>query len=260
MKNNMTKSKILEFLVLTFFITWICWGIIIIANRFGYLEYGTAVFMILFLIGGNGPPIASYILQKKYGEIDGLKTFFKLNFNFRASIKDYGLVLLLLLIHFLIPIALVSTNRTLPIYYGFLMIPVNLVGGGLEEIGWRGILQPSLEKLTTFTKATIAVAIIWMIWHLPLWFIVGTFQSEISFIYFGVAVMGMAFSLAAIKKTTSNTFLCIFFHSTINSFCGVFMLRQNYSTFIIAAVEIILAIVIIYSVSKYKKISLYSSF
>lgn len=41
------------------------------------------------------------------------------------------------------------------------MIPMMFVGGGLEEAGWRYILQPELEKKYSFTVSTIIVSIIW---------------------------------------------------------------------------------------------------
>lgn len=252
--NNVNKSRIYEFLLLTFCISWLCWGCIIIANKFGLLQYGTFLSMILFIIGGNGAPIASYILLKRWGEIDGIKSFLKRNFNFKSSIKNYLLVLALLLVHFIIPIALASTNREMAIYYGLLMIPINIIGGGLEEIGWRGILQPYLERIMSFSKGTIIVAIIWAIWHLPLWVIVGTYQSTISFLMFSIAVLGMTFSLAVIRKITKNVFLCILFHSCINSFSAVFMLQQNFSTILTTLVEIIIALIVIYVSSEYKKI------
>ncbi len=254
--NNVTKSKIGEFLLLTFCISWLCWGAIIIANKYGLLQYGTFLSMVLFLIGGNGVPIASYILLKKWGEIDGIKSFLKCNFDFRSSVKNYGLVLALLLVHFIIPIVLASTNRKMAIYYVLLMIPMNVVGGGLEEIGWRGILQPYLEKIMSFSKATIIVAIIWTMWHFPLWFIVGTYQSGISFFMFSVAVFGMTFSLAVIRKITQNVFLCILFHSCINSFLAVFMLQQNFITILTMGVEIILSLIVIYVSYKCKRVDI----
>lgn len=171
---------------------------------------------------------------------------------FISSVKNYGLVAALLVIHFLIPIALASTNRQVAIYYGFLMLPINIIGGGLEEIGWRGILQPYLEKLMSFSKATVLVAIIWSIWHLPLWFIIGTYQATISFFMFSLSVVGMAFSLALIRRRTSNMFLCILFHSFINSFATVFMLKQDFSTILTTVVEVVLALSIVAIGYKYK--------
>jgi membrane protease YdiL (CAAX protease family) len=250
---NDFKSKIVSFLALTFSITWLCWGSIIIANQFALLTYGTPISMVLFIIGGNGTPIASYILLKKWGEIDGFKSFLKRYFAFKTSISHYALILLFLAIHFIIPILLASANREKAIYYGILLIPMMIIGGGLEEIGWRGILQPYLETFFSFSKSTIIVAIIWAIWHLPLWFILGTSQATTNFLMFGVAVLGMSFTLAAIRKITNNIFMCILFHSSINSFLNVFMLQQNLSTILTTIVEIILVLFTIFALSKVAK-------
>lgn len=249
MKNN-NKSRIIQYLLITFCITWVCWGAIVLANQFGLLPYGTPLSMILFLIGGNGAPIASYVLLKKWGEIDGFKSFLKLNFRFRTSVNHYAIGAFFLIIHFIIPILLLSTNRNMPVYYGILLIPMMIVGGGLEEIGWRGILQPYLEKSCSFFTSTIVVAVIWTLWHLPLWFIAGTYQFTTSYLLFGVSVLGMSFMLAAIRKITDNTWICILFHSCINSFTGVFLLKQNFSTVLTTVIEIILALIMIYIISK----------
>jgi membrane protease YdiL (CAAX protease family) len=252
MENNF-KSKIVKFLSLTFGISWLCWGSIIVANQFGLLSYGTFLFMVLFIIGGNGAPIASYILLKRWGEVDGFKSFLKRNFTFKTSIYHYVLISFLLAIHFIIPILLMSTNREMPIYFGVLMIPMMIIGGGLEEIGWRGILQPYLETINSFITSTIIVAVIWIIWHLPLWFISGTSQFATSFLMFAVAVLGMTFTLAVIRRFTHNVFMCILFHSCINSFTGVLMLQQGLSTVVTTIVEVVLALFMIQALSKIRK-------
>lgn len=248
-----TKSRIPQFLLWTFAITWICWGTVVIANRFGQLQYGTPIAMTLFLIGGNGAPIASYFLLKRWGEIEGFKSFMKKFFQFKADWKHYVLILGFLALHFLIPLAMGASNQTMALYMGLAYIPVNIIGGGLEEIGWRGILQPELEKKISFVPATVVVALIWAVWHLPLWAIVGTYQSTIGFYMFTVSVFGFSFVLAAIRKVTGSVFLCILFHASINSFMGVFMLDQNISTIFTIVMEIGVSIGVITWWSKRKK-------
>lgn len=239
---NRNTKEVRTYLALTFAITWVCWGAIALANLFGGLVYGAPLTMLLFLVGGNAPPIAAYLLQKKWGEISGLKAFLGRYLKPSATLKHYGLMLAFLGIHFGLAIALGSTNRVVPVYYGLLMFPVNFVGGALEEIGWRGILQPRLERLMTPIKATLIVAAVWWVWHLPLWFIKGTYQSDISFFYFGVSVLGFSFLLAALRKRTGSVFMCILLHGLLNSFWGVFLLDQNITTVIIAGAEILVGV------------------
>ena len=38
------------------------------------------------------------------------------------------------------------SNSAKPLYVALISFPIMIIGGGLEEIGWRGILQPALQK------------------------------------------------------------------------------------------------------------------
>ena len=56
--------------------------------------------------------------------------------------------------------------------------------GGEEELGWRGIMQPILEKLLPFPVATVITGTVWGIWHIPLWFVEGSSQQNMAFPFF----------------------------------------------------------------------------
>ena len=58
--------------------------------------------------------------------------------------------------------------------YVFLSLPGNLIIGGLEEAGWMYVLQPRLDKKYGFFSASVLVGVIWIFWHIPLFFIPGT--------------------------------------------------------------------------------------
>ncbi|WP_442905418.1 CPBP family intramembrane glutamic endopeptidase [Kineothrix sp. MB12-C1] len=49
-----------------------------------------------------------------------------------------------------------------------------IMDGGMEEIGWRYLLQPTLEKQFSYFIATVITAFIWWAWHLPMFFIPGS--------------------------------------------------------------------------------------
>ena len=51
----MNKSISFKFLTGTFLITYIMWGIILVANQIGFLEFGTPISRVLIVIGGNAP-------------------------------------------------------------------------------------------------------------------------------------------------------------------------------------------------------------
>ena len=120
------------------------------------------------------------------------------------------------------------------------MVPMMLIGGGLEEAGWRCILQPELEKKTSFTWSTIIVSIIWWIWHMPLFYIEGVSQYGTSYLAFGVGVVGLSFALASIRSVTKSVWLCVLFHCIVNALSGIFVINDNIKGNIVASVLLII--------------------
>jgi uncharacterized protein len=61
----MDKRITIKYLIGTFLLTYILWGLIIVACKIGYFQFGSPISMILFAIEGNAPPIVSYAVLKK---------------------------------------------------------------------------------------------------------------------------------------------------------------------------------------------------
>jgi len=50
-----------------------------------------------------------------------------------------------------------------------------LISGPIsEELGWRGIVLESFQRKWSPLRSTLTLAVIWGIWHLPLFFLNGT--------------------------------------------------------------------------------------
>lgn len=57
------------------------------------------------------------------------------------------------------------------------VLAYTLVSGPLaEEFGWRGFVQPRLRLRYGRVRATVVLAIVWGLWHVPLFFLNGTGQ------------------------------------------------------------------------------------
>ena len=93
--------------------------------------------------------------------------------------------------------------------------PMMLVGGGNEEVGWRMILQPELEKKFGFNLATILTGITWWLWHFPIFFIKGTANINMNYFLFGIMCLTLSYALATIRKTSKGVFPCILTHCVI---------------------------------------------
>ncbi len=56
---------------------------------------------------------------------------------------------------------------------------VGLVFGALEEIGWRGYAQESCNRHYSPLTASLIIGLFWALWHLPLFYIEGTYQNQL---------------------------------------------------------------------------------
>ena len=168
MKITNQKARSLKqvgfFLLYTFSITWSCWLIIIIGNKyFNTLWYGEPLFLIPFIIGGVSPAISSFIIYRQFKEYFGEESFSKFVFGKKID-KKVWLIFELFLIWrlFMIWVAF-EINKPISILSILINLPFLIVLGGLEELGWRGILQPKLEKVVNYLPSVFIVGTIWSI-------------------------------------------------------------------------------------------------
>jgi len=241
----MNKKLVFQFLLLTFSLMLVSWGLLVILGQLGFILNSHFWLYIPYAIGGFSPTIASYIVLKKNNEVTGFKQWIKNIFTIKNSIKFYILTISLYLI---IPIMFIlippGLERMEPIYMFFAFLPIMLIGGGLEEAGWRYILQPELDKKFGFILSSIIVAPIWAVWHLPLFFIQGVAQYGTNFELFALGIIGLTFILGAIRKITGSVFLCILFHSMINAGYGTFVIKQTLLKNIVMAISLIIISII----------------
>jgi len=81
--------------------------------------------------------------------------------------------------------ALVNQVVQLPLLYPIILI----IGGPLgEEIGWRGYVLPRLLKQKSGLAANGIIFLMWTVWHLPLFWLEGSFQQGTSIATFLVVV------------------------------------------------------------------------
>jgi membrane protease YdiL (CAAX protease family) len=225
--NKINTKLIFQYLLWTFLITYCSWGILILASQVEWLKFGTPLGMTLFIIGGNAPPIVAYFVLRQHGKITGFKSFIKEAFAIKQPLRAYIMVLLLTVSYFGIPALLGGITPNLPVYIAVLTIPIMVIGGGLEELGWRYLLQPSLEKSLGFIGATLVTACIWSVWHLPLFFIKGTSQYNWNFGLFAIMIIGTSFALAVIYRISQSIWLCILFHSAINAYSASWEIDES---------------------------------
>lgn len=212
--------NLFKFLMITFVLTWCFgWGAMAVFKVSQLSPLGN----VMHIFAGLGPMFAAYFCLK-----DRSWSSIK-NFLFRAHKGSWVYLLLFLFLQVLI-IALSSREASglvdetlLPI----LFIQASLIGGGNEEPGWRGVMQPILETKLPFFLASLVTGLVWAVWHLPLWFIEGSIQQTFPFYQFTLYAILLSFIMAAIYRQSGSVFYCSIFHGLNNVLIVYFVLKIN---------------------------------
>jgi len=57
-----------------------------------------------------------------------------------------------------------------------------------EEFGWRAFALPRLERALSARRATLVLAVFWGVWHIPMSFVPGSLQAQMSPLLFAAAI------------------------------------------------------------------------
>lgn len=248
------NKLIKDYLIYTFIIMVMCWGICTICSLNGILLNENYFLYIPYVLGGLSPTIASFLVLKKNNKVTDFKDWLKNIFDFKHNVFSYLMVIVLGIL-FALPQCLISGYESgAPLFAIIFMIPMMLFGGGLEEAGWRYILQPELEKKYKFVISTLIVSVIWWLWHLPLFYIQGVSQYGQNYLAFGINILGLTFALASIRKNTNSVWLCVLFHCIINSLWGIYIFNNNIGGNIATTIILIFSSLLLVKLNDKKKI------
>lgn len=137
----------------------------------------------LIITGAFVPTLAAIYLSFRRGGTSEVIRLLRGGFRFRMPLLVAGFVVA-------VPLAIaalgqfaagdrsVSIEPTLPIIF----IALFFLGGSLgEEFGWRGFLLPKLLEKRSAFSASLLIAAVWSVWHLPLFWVKGTSQFTTPF-------------------------------------------------------------------------------
>lgn len=128
-----------------------------------------------------------------------------------------------------------------------------LFGPVPEEPGWRGYALDGLQARQSALVASLVVGVVWSLWHVPLFFIEGTWQAE----QVGLGTQRFWFYLITIvveavlytwvyNNTSRSTWSAILFHFVGNAFGEMFALSEQAEVynFVIGIVAVIAVVAI----------------
>lgn len=109
------------------------------------------------------------------------------------------------------------------------IIILTILAGVGEEFGWRGFALPRLQARYSALLSSLIVGLIWGVWHIPLFLMPGTVQSEwLAEVGFIVPVVGytlfcIAWSIQytwVFNNTRGSVLLAAVVHGAGNAFLG----------------------------------------
>lgn len=222
-------SRLTKYLVSTFCITWSCWLTEAALTNFLALDLMRYP-RVLFVIGGFGPAIAAALCGARPFSLRGAMRFL---FGPPGRVPwVFGLLMLLEIGVFALGSngwAPALRQQAIPEIFAALLIwlQATLLFGGNEEPGWRGRMQPELEKRFSTPVASLLVGVVWVVWHLPLWLIRGDSHQQTSFLTFAALGLLLSLWLGALKKQTGSVFFCMMLHGMTNTLLGTLVIRCN---------------------------------
>lgn len=228
-KEKNRTAPVAEFLGWILFLSLLTEGILLLLESYsisymenGRLTAGYIMYAILgMLVSTPCPAIALFITLRRAEKIT-VKEYFKRIIHTPKPLTASFVTVLFCTAAFLFALCCGTPNGA-PWYMmplGFLLM-IPFVGIG-EEPGWRGFLQPALEKKFPFPIAASVTAVIWCVWHFPIWAMPTSNHYGDSLIGFAITIFVCSFVSAAIYKATESTLACAIYHAFINSIGAIY--------------------------------------
>ena len=253
--DDRTLKDTIKYLIITFLITYLFWGADIIMSFLNMYEHPSYnIGIVFYMIAAAAPSVSVYILMQKDPDKKGMRSFLRYLLSINKPPIDLLVVVIFTAIRFVIPFMFGEVTVKGSIIQVIIFIPVMIFFGGLEEPGWRGYLQPVLDKRFGAVMATLINCAIWCVWHLPLCFIKGTYQYSGSYLWFMFTLLGTSFCLVAINKVSKSVLPCILFHATGNSIVSYgISVKDGKGTVVSVIIQIILSMIVFIICSRKEK-------
>jgi membrane protease YdiL (CAAX protease family) len=232
----MDRWPLHAFVLLTFAISWPAWGALAVFDLAPGLNRGG----LLWLLGGLGPPIAAVSMIGISEGTQGVRALLARLLVWRVNARWYVVAVLLpggvvgvtvsldaLLFDLVTPF---PTLELLPLFIGSVLANM-LIGGGTEEIGWRGYALPRLQATYSALTASLILGVVWIGWHAPLFIVPGAIQRELAPAPFLVQGLALAVLFTWLYNSTSGSLLlAVLLHGTVNAWLtSVWFLRGSVS-------------------------------
>ncbi|MFB6074492.1 MAG: lysostaphin resistance A-like protein [Haloarculaceae archaeon] len=217
------EHQVPAFAALTLAWSWAAW----LPLSLGVIDAGGTTNPLVF-VGGFGPPVAAVVVTWLTGR--RVRSFLREALHWRVAPRWYLAALALPVAYLTIPNGAVyaflgrsfevsALLRRLP-QLPLALVALALVGGGQEELGWRGFALDRLQSRYGPVPATLGLGVLWACWHLPL-FLTPWHHSNVPFPAYLLIVVGTAFVFTWLYNVTGSVLVTMLLHGTNNVASGM---------------------------------------
>ena len=235
------------YFVATFVWTWLFWGVAIVTGA----TVETAAGGIPMLLGVIGPMVTGIAFTYLTRDKEGRRDYWKRVIDFKRIPGKWYLVIFLFVPVLNVLAALVDVitggagatwgEAALNVLTNPSSIVLSILFSTLipfiEELGWRGYVLDRLQEKRNALTSSLILGVVWSTWHLPLFFVVGTYQAGLGvgtlafwLFIFGVLPLSLPFTWIY-NNTNRSTLAVILFHSMINFTGEVIALSEQAETY-----------------------------
>src|SRR5918993_216820 len=215
------RHPIITFFVLTYAITWAIESPLVFLTDYVTATQG----LVLIILGSNVPSAVAIVLTAVVLGRRALRKLLARLLIWRVNPIWYLVVFLgpvvltggVVLLNALMGGPALSLGMTLvgaAIFFAFSVVPGSALG---EEIGWRGYVLPRLQSKMSALSASLLIAPIWALWHLPLWLTGEPGRTPTLDTGFLVSAFALSIISTWVYNSTGGSLLMVVLaHATVN--------------------------------------------
>lgn len=245
--DGMTVRSLITFFIATFALSWGSGGLYVAFQEqvdaiFGPMGYTNPVFIFMVY----APGIVGILMVWRHYGLKGLGSFFRRFALWRLSTWWWLVLLLGMPAVFYAgaaitgsladPFPFASVWELLPALLAMLLI------GPVEELGWRGVALPLLQRRLAPLWSSLLLGLIVALWHTPSFLLSGTKQAAWDFWPFFFGVIAISVILTPMFNAARGSLAVAFvFHAQMNN--PIWPDAQPWDMWLFVAAAIIVAVV-----------------
>jgi membrane protease YdiL (CAAX protease family) len=243
----MNLGTLRTFLIATFGLSWGVGMLLTLfpdqaETLFGPMGYTNPAFILIVYT----PGIVAIVLVVRHYGIRGLGQFLRRLTLWRMSAKWWLLLLVgVPAVSYAGAAVLGTLGNPFPFAPWYMVFPALMTAlfiGPIEELGWRGIALPLLQRRFAPLWASLILGVVVAVWHIPSFFMSGTKQSAWALGPFFIGVVAVSVILTAMFNVSRGSLLvAVLFHAQLNG--PVWPDAQPWDMYLFVVVAVVVVLV-----------------